>query len=96
MVAKLNLGSRIKMKMRSFVIIILFLFFSVAGADEPGVGISECEKAGGILTKIKECDNSESDWCAIPENEECYADQVKDGRCTVVNLSPRVLCDKEQ
>ena len=68
--------------------------------------LSECEKAGGKLTKVKECDGSESDWCVISEKEQCYADQVKDGKCTVgkyseelkaiVGISPRVLCDKYQ
>ncbi|MFH1458507.1 MAG: hypothetical protein ABIG31_04995 [Candidatus Omnitrophota bacterium] len=68
--------------------------------------LSECEKAGGQLTKIKECDDSESDWCVISEREQCYADQVKDGRCTkgeyseelggIVGIAPRVLCDGDE
>lgn len=68
--------------------------------------LSECEKAGGILSKLQECDGSESDWCNISEREACYADQVKDGKCTagyyseelggVVGISPRVLCDNLQ
>ena len=83
-----------------FAVIMLCLVFAAAKAQETfkdeNKDVSECEKAGGKLTKIKECDNSESDWCIISEKEECYADQVKDGKCTVVNISPRVLCDKQQ
>ncbi|MFH0855594.1 MAG: hypothetical protein V1869_03685 [Candidatus Omnitrophota bacterium] len=65
--------------------------------------LSECEKAGGKLTKIKECDGSESSWCVISAKEQCYADQVENGKCSVgkyseeskaiVGISPRVLCD---
>jgi len=93
-----------------FTIIILFLVFSGVKAQDSTVDkkqdLSDCEKAGGKLTKVKECDNSESDWCTISEKEQCYVDQVKDGKCTVgqyseelkgiVGISPRVLCDKEQ
>lgn len=68
--------------------------------------LSECEKAGGKPTKITECDGSESVWCVISKKEECYADQVSNGKCAVgeyseelqgiVGISPRVLCDKQQ
>ncbi len=67
------------------------------------VAQTECEKAKGEIVKIKECDGSESEWCVISEKEQCYADQVKNGRCTagkysekykgIVGISPRVLCD---
>ena len=58
----------------------------------------ECKKAGGKIVMVKECDSSESAWCKISEKEQCYADQVKDGKCVVSmkKISPRVLCDKEQ
>jgi hypothetical protein len=66
----------------------------------------ECVKAGGRLEKSKECDGSEIDWCNISEKEQCYADQVHDGKCTagkyseelkaIVGISPRILCDKYQ
>lgn len=67
---------------------------------------SECEQAHGVLVTIEECDGSQSLWCMISEKEQCYADQVKDGHCTVgeyseelhgiVGVTPRVLCDYEQ
>ncbi len=83
-----------------FSVIILCLVFSIVNSQgsfgDEGQDLSECEKAGGKITRIKECDNSESDWCIISEKEGCYADQVKNGRCAVVNISPRVLCDKNQ
>jgi len=73
--------------------------------EAEGKLLSECEKAGGKLVKITECDNSESDWCTISEREQCYADQVEDGRCTVgeysqefggiIGITPRVICDSE-
>jgi len=78
------------------------------GNDAPShnKNLSECQKAGGRLTKTRECDGSESVWCFISEKEECYADQVSKGKCTVgeyseelrgiVGISPRVLCDSEQ
>ena len=65
--------------------------------------LTECEKAGGKIVKIKECDGSEGDWCVISEKEQCYTDQVENGRCTVgkyseelkgiLGITPRVLCD---
>lgn len=64
---------------------------------------SECEKAGGVSFSIKECDGSESEWCKISEEEQCYSDQVKSGKCIVgeydeelggiVGVTPRVVCD---
>jgi len=76
------------------------------GLREELHNLSECEKAGGKLKKIKECNGSESEWCIISEREECYADQVENGRCTVgeysqerkaiVGITPRVLCDNWQ
>ncbi|MFH0762685.1 MAG: hypothetical protein V1925_02215 [Candidatus Omnitrophota bacterium] len=68
-------------------------------------GPSECEKAGGQLTKTQECDGLESDWCVISERQQCYADQVQDGKCTVgeyseelqaiIGITPRVICDSK-
>ncbi len=65
--------------------------------------ISECENAKGVISIIKECDGSESEWCKISEKEQCYSDQVKNGKCTIgkydeelggiVGVTPRVLCD---
>ena len=66
----------------------------------------ECKKASGKIVLSKECDGTVSAWCVISEKEQCYADQVKNGHCTagqydentksIVGISPRVLCDKEQ
>lgn len=49
----------------------------------PPTPLSECEKAGGKLTTIQECDGSKSDWCILSEKIHCYADLVKDGQCDV-------------
>ena len=72
--------------------------------------LSECEKAGGKLLKIKECNGSESDYCILSEKIHCYADLVKGGKCDVEfsekrynetgdgmigrGSGPRVLCDR--
>jgi hypothetical protein len=74
------------------------------GAEERGGSFSrqadeeKCKNAGGKIMIIKECDGSESVWCEISEMNQCYADQVQDGECMVKmeDISPRVLCDKEQ
>ena len=68
--------------------------------------VVECTKAGGTVFKLKECDGSISKWCKISEKEQCYADQVRDGQCSVgrydeaigaiVGVTPRVLCDNKQ
>lgn len=72
-------------------------------ALEENKNLTECEKAGGNVVQIEECDGSKSDWCIISAKEQCYADQVKDGHCTaghydeelkgIVGISPKVLCD---
>jgi hypothetical protein len=53
--------------------------------------LEECEKAGGKIDKINECDGSKSDWCSFG----CYADLVINGICPKTATSPRVLCDKK-
>ena len=68
--------------------------------------ITECTKAGGMLKNIKECDGSDSDWCFISKTEQCYAHQVRSGKCSVgeysqefdaiIGITPRVLCDSEE
>jgi len=71
--------------------------------------LSECEKAGGKLQKMTECDGSENDYCILSEKIHCYADLVKNGKCDVEfsekrynetgygmvgpGSGPRVLCD---
>lgn len=68
------------------------------GSFVPLDGSEECKKAGGKIVMLKECDGSESAACEISGKIQCYADQVKDGRC-VMSMEycyPRVLCDKEQ
>jgi len=67
---------------------------------------SECEKSGGRIEPKPECDGSSSQWCLISDREQCYADQVKDGKCTVgtydesaggiVGITPKVLCDNPE
>ncbi|MFC1510049.1 hypothetical protein ACFL49_00095 [Candidatus Omnitrophota bacterium] len=92
-------------------VMLSFLFIGVCMSQESDVKIdqennnrlSACEKAGGTIKIIKECDGSESDWCDISEKEQCYADQVEEGGCTVgeyseelggiTGISPRVFCD---
>jgi endonuclease YncB( thermonuclease family) len=68
--------------------------------------IAQCAKAGGMLRNIKECDNSDSDWCIVSDTQQCYAHQVRNGKCSVgeyseemdaiVGITPRVLCDEEE
>ena len=82
-------------------VIMLCLVFVAAEAqqgayEDEGQKVSECQEAGGKIIKIRECDQSESDWCVISDKEACYADQVQGGKCMVTNPPPRVLCDKEQ
>jgi len=65
--------------------------------------LSECEIAGGYIKMDEECNGEKSEWCVISKKEQCYADQVVNGRCSVgeyseelkgiVGISPRVLCD---
>lgn len=59
--------------------------------------LSECEKRGGKLTTMDECDGSKSKWCDIKSGKEgCYADLVGEDGCPEQQLSPRVLCDGEE
>jgi len=93
-------------KKLSFAVLVFLCALPFISRAQSGKEVSECEKAGGTLTVIKECDGSESLWCTISEREQCYADQVADGKCTVgeyseelkgiVGVTPRVLCDNGQ
>ncbi len=108
------------MKIKSILVLSLLifptLFFSYdisysASSDNEETIVSlgegkECIEAGGKISMIKECNGSESAWCEISEKEQCYADRVRGGHCTVgrydeeakgiVGFTPKVLCDKEQ
>ncbi|HPB67398.1 MAG TPA: hypothetical protein PLT76_08285 [Candidatus Omnitrophota bacterium] len=86
-------------RIHQVVVCMLSVFFlgEVCAAE------SECEKAKGKIIRLEECDGSRSDWCILSEKEQCYADQVKEGRCTageyseelkgIVGITPKVLCD---
>jgi len=88
------------------LIFALTLVTSAFAAEARPKKVSECEKARGSIITRTECDGSESPWCVISKKEECYADQVKNGHCTVghydetargvVGITPRVLCDGEK
>lgn len=56
-------------------------------------GSSSCEKSGGKIIGIKECDGSISYACSLPGGQMCYGEDLKDGKCTA-GFSPKVLCDK--
>lgn len=95
--------ARQEISLIGLIICLIIPLFACAQQDKD---VSECAKAGGKLITIKECDGSESLWCVISEREQCYADQVENGKCTVgeyseelkgiVGVTPRVLCDKDQ
>lgn len=91
---------RLGMKRNPWVFVYMMTLVFVCGDC---AAQSECEKAKGETIKIEECDGSQSDWCVISGKEQCYADQVKEGRCIVgeyseelkgiVGITPKVLCD---
>lgn len=74
-----------------------------AAASDPRADAAACRAARGVVKTIKECDGSKSQWCAVSEREACYADQLRDGKCTVgkysemlravVGVKPRVICN---
>lgn len=90
------------------VVFLAFVFFQLMvfpclSEEVLPVSVDECTRAGGKISQITECDGSQSDWCEISEQEQCYADQVKEGRCAqgeydeelggIVGITPKVLCD---
>ena len=56
---------------------------------------AECEKAGGSIVELEECDGSVSEVCELREGEVCYLENVIDGECRGV-FAPKVLCDMGQ
>ncbi|HBL18556.1 MAG: hypothetical protein A2X36_09125 [Elusimicrobia bacterium GWA2_69_24] len=77
-----------------------------AAASDPQAGAAACRAARGTLKTIRECDGSKSQWCVVSAREACYADQLKDGKCTVgkysqdlnavVGVKPRVICSADE
>ncbi len=56
-------------------------------------GSSLCEKGGGKITNITECDGvTKSQVCTFPNNISCYMENIIGGKCTG-SFSPKVLCD---
>lgn len=57
--------------------------------------MSDCEKAGGGIKDIIECDDSVSRVCELSKDEACYVENLIDGKCEG-EFSPKVLCDSEE
>lgn len=56
-------------------------------------GSSLCEKSGGKITNITECDGvTKSQVCTFPNNISCYTENIIGGKCAG-SFSPKVLCD---
>jgi hypothetical protein len=51
-----------------------------------------CEKSGGAVSNITECNGEISQICTFPSGQSCYVENVKDGKCIGI-FSPKVLCD---
>lgn len=68
-------------------------------SDDTGMGEaylrSSCEKNGGQVSNITECDGTTSQACTFPGGQSCYIEQLDDGKC-VGMMVPRVLCDNEK
>jgi len=62
---------------------------------EPVKEISLCEKNGGKVSDITECNGEINKICTFPDGETCYMENIKDGKCEGI-FSPKVLCDKYQ
>ena len=87
-------------------ILIVSVILSVLCNEDQSFYARACKEAGGQITFIEECDGSRNLWCVISEKEQCYADQVKEGRCAegtyseelggIVGITPRVLCEEGQ
>lgn len=55
---------------------------------------ASCEKNGGQLSDVTECDGTTSEVCTFPGGQSCYVEQLDDGKC-IGMMTPRVLCDNE-
>jgi hypothetical protein len=62
---------------------------------EPVKEISLCEKNGGKVSDITECNGEVNKICDLPNGETCYLENLRNGKCEGI-FSPKVLCDKNQ
>lgn len=62
---------------------------------EPVKEISLCEKNGGKVSDITECNGEINKICTFPDGQTCYIENIKGGKCEGI-FSPKVLCGKYQ